>query len=180
MKTENVNFIDLRHKLERCQFNGLFRDGVHYKNAGAAQAIRTVMDSAGYFLHKHRQHPCEDILNSESSQSPYGSEKNTIATGGDRSIAANLNAAVSSSPGPPRSAAKIDTSSKKDQNHTGSFSSSRTSISSRASTFNVSHAVAYPGEVYGGHASPFCLTDKVPPPPVHKRCSRTYHIYDAN
>ena len=50
LKTENVNFIDLRHKLEGCQFNGLFRDCVHYNNAGAAQAIRTVMDSAGYFF----------------------------------------------------------------------------------------------------------------------------------
>ena len=32
--------------------------------------------------------------------------------------------------------------------------------------------VAYPGGAMGAMAPPFCLTDKVPPPPVHKRCSR--------
>ena len=45
-----IVFIDLRAKLERCQFSGLARDAVHYNRAGATQALKMITESAGYFL----------------------------------------------------------------------------------------------------------------------------------
>ena len=46
----DIVFIDLRAKLERCQFSGLARDAVHYNRAGAAQALKVITESTGYFL----------------------------------------------------------------------------------------------------------------------------------
>ena len=46
----NIVFIDLRAKLERCQFGGLARDTVHYNRAGATQALKMITESAGHFL----------------------------------------------------------------------------------------------------------------------------------
>ena len=45
-----IGFIDLRARLERCQFSGLVRDAVHYNKAGSKQAMKMITESVGYFL----------------------------------------------------------------------------------------------------------------------------------
>lgn len=45
-----IGFIDLRARLERCQFSGLARDAVHYNKAGSMQALKMITESVGYFL----------------------------------------------------------------------------------------------------------------------------------
>ena len=49
-KTDRVSFIDVRQKLDRCQFGGLVRDAIHYNRPGAAQALKLIKDSAKDFL----------------------------------------------------------------------------------------------------------------------------------
>ena len=49
-KTDRVGFIDVRQKLDRCQFGGLVRDAIHYNRPGAAQALKLIKDSAKDFL----------------------------------------------------------------------------------------------------------------------------------
>ena len=49
-KSSGISFIDLRQKLDRCQCNGIQRDGVHYNRAGATQILRAISVSAGDFL----------------------------------------------------------------------------------------------------------------------------------
>ena len=49
-KSNDVTFIDLRHQLDSCPFNGMARDALHYNRAGAAQVLRSIGDKVGSFL----------------------------------------------------------------------------------------------------------------------------------
>ena len=49
-KATSVEFIDLREQLDSCPFSGLARDSIHYNQAGASQALRTIRDTIDGFL----------------------------------------------------------------------------------------------------------------------------------
>ena len=50
LKSNDVSFIDLRHQLDNCPFNGMARDALHYNRAGSAQVLRSISDNVGHFL----------------------------------------------------------------------------------------------------------------------------------
>ena len=50
METHGISFIDLREQLDRCQFSGLVRDGLHYNKAGASRTLNKILDSVDTFL----------------------------------------------------------------------------------------------------------------------------------
>ena len=50
LRSNDVSFIDLRHQLDHCPFNGMSRDGLHYNRAGTVQVLRSIGDRVGNFL----------------------------------------------------------------------------------------------------------------------------------
>ena len=49
-RTPGVEFIDLRQQLNRCPFNGLTKDALHYNKSGASHALHKIAEHTGAFL----------------------------------------------------------------------------------------------------------------------------------